>query len=385
MVKEVYFFTEMAHSYYPQELAEKYGYGTLMFPNSYFDPQKAHDLYDMYIEEYQFAIEVGFDGVQINEHHNNPGNMMPAMNMIGSILAKLTSRGKIVLLGNALPIHDNPLRLAEELAMMDVISGGRVISGFVRGIGIESLATNTNPAYNRERFEEAHDLIVKAWTTPGPFRWEGKHYHYRVVNPWVLPLQKPHPPIWVPGTVSPETIVWAAKHQYPYIALGTPVEATQKMWKLYEDTAAEEGHTVTSENFGYVMQVCVADSDERAYEEGKNFYWQLGKVFAPRPSHWQSPPGYTSRASRISRQPTSTPSAIEISYEQALEVGQMVVGSPDTVIEKLKHVVDGVNPAWLVLWAREGTMSHEAAMRCLELLGTEVIPAIKEYQPRVDR
>src|SRR5439155_1616865 len=84
-------------------------------------------------------------------------------------------------------------RVAEEIAMIDILSGGRVVCGFVRGIGQESIATNTNPVYNRERFDEAHNLIVKAWTTPGPFRWEGRHYDYRVVNPWVKPLQKPHP------------------------------------------------------------------------------------------------------------------------------------------------------------------------------------------------
>ena len=86
-----------------------------------------------------------------------------------------------------MPIFDNPIRLAEELAEIDMISGGRLVSGFVRGTGVESLATNTNPLHNRERFEEAHDLVVKTWTTPGPFRWEGNHYHFRVVNPFQVP------------------------------------------------------------------------------------------------------------------------------------------------------------------------------------------------------
>jgi alkanesulfonate monooxygenase SsuD/methylene tetrahydromethanopterin reductase-like flavin-dependent oxidoreductase (luciferase family) len=94
-----------------------------------------------------------------------------------------TKRAKIVLLGNPLPIFDNPIRLAEELAEIDMISRGRLVSGFVRGTGIESWATNTNPTHNRERFQEAHDLVIKTWTTPGPFRWEGKHYQFRVVNP----------------------------------------------------------------------------------------------------------------------------------------------------------------------------------------------------------
>src|SRR4030095_12561147 len=117
--------------------------------------------------------------------------------------------------GNMLPTNDNPVVLAEQVAMADVISGGRIISGVVRGIGIESWATNTIPNFNRERFEECHDLMLATWTRPGPFRWEGKHYHFRVVNPCVLPIQKPHPPIWVPGTGSPQTLERAARHPRP--------------------------------------------------------------------------------------------------------------------------------------------------------------------------
>ena len=142
-----------------------------------------------------------------------------------------------MLLGNPLPIADNPVRLAEELAMIDLISKGRLVSGFVRGGGVESIASNTNPAFNRERFEEAHDLIIKTWTTPGPWRWEGEHYQFRVVNPWVLPVQQPHPRIWIPGISSRETIVWAP-HRYPYIGLNLPIEEAMPVWSTYDQAAA---------------------------------------------------------------------------------------------------------------------------------------------------
>ena len=323
--------------------------------------------------------------MMINEHHNNPLNMMPGINLIASILARNTKRGRIILLGNILPIHENPLRVAEEIAMLDTISGGRVVCGFVRGAGQESLATNTNPVYNRERFYEAHDLIIKAWTTPGPFRWEGKHYHYRVVNPWVLPTQKPHPPIWVPGITSPETIVWAARHGYPYIAQNTSMEGTPEIWKLYEETAAEEGYTPTRENFGYMQRICVADTDEKAYGEGKHLYWQLGRTFGRSPLQWLAPPGYVTRGAARSRQASRESTLTDIGYEQAQEIKQVITGSPDTVIKKLKSMVDVVDPGWLILWPREGPMSHAVAVRGMELLGKEVIPAIKEYVPQGQR
>ena len=403
MVKEVYFFTEMGYTAYSQETAASYGYTNLMFPNENFNPERASQLYSMYFEELQYCTESGFDGVMINEHHNNPLCMMPSVNVIGAVLSKLTQRGKIVFLGNVLPIHENPLRVAEEIAMIDCISGGRVVCGFVRGLGQESWATNTNPVYNRERFEEAHDLIVKTWTTPGPFRWEGKHYHFRAVNPWAMPLQKPHPPIWIPGVASPESVIFAARHQYPYIALAPPLDLMEEIYDLYDSIAQEEGYTATSDNRGYAIRVNVSDSDERAYEEGKKFFWQLGTSFGVAPREWQAPPGYLSRAAvqgqRQQRRATTryvnaeshgnnrpvAPGGPPLSYEEAHATYQIVTGNPDTVVEKLKHVIDVVDPSYMVLWGREGPMTHETATHCIDLLGQEVIPAIKEYQSQRGR
>ena len=220
---DVYYFTEMPYAEFPESEAEKFPSMRLTFPNTYFDPCLASALFRRYFDEYQYAEEVGFDGLMINEHHNTPSCMDVEVNIAGGILARMTKRAKILILGNLLPMTDNSVRLAEEIAMVDVISGGRVLSGVVRGIGVENWATNTNLVYNRERFEECHDLLIKTWTTPGPFRWEGKHFHFRVINPWMVPIQKPHPPIWVPGTGSPETVEWAAQRRYTYAAFLTPL------------------------------------------------------------------------------------------------------------------------------------------------------------------
>ncbi len=218
------YFTEQPMSAYPAEESDRFGYTALLFPNSFFDPGQASRLYNERLAEYVLVDEVGFDGIMLNEHHNAPFCMQAKCNIFASILAATTRRVKLVLLGNPLPITDNPVRLAEELAMIDLISKGRLVSGFVRGGGVESIAANVNPAFNRARFEEAHDLIIKTWTTPGPWRWEGEHYQFRVVNPWVLPLQQPHPRVWIPGISSRETIVWAARRRYPYIALNLPIQ-----------------------------------------------------------------------------------------------------------------------------------------------------------------
>ena len=214
-----YYFSEFPYHEYPDEEGDKYPSLRLTFPNSWFEPTTANELFKRYFDECVYADELGFDGIMLNEHHSTPSCMNAATNLSAAVLARITHPAKILLLGNILPIHDNPVRLAEELAMIDVISGGRLISGFVRGTGVETVSTNNNPLANRERFEECHDLVIKTWTTPGPFRWEGKHYNFRAVNPWMVPIQKPHPPIWVPGTSSPETAQWSGEHGYTYVCL----------------------------------------------------------------------------------------------------------------------------------------------------------------------
>jgi len=201
---KLYYFSEMPHHEFPDEEGDKYPSLRLEFPNRFFDREKAAANYQRYLTEYEFADQAGFDGLMINEHHSTPSCVNVGVNMTAAVLGRTTRRAKILLLGNILPIEDNPVRMAEQIAMADLISGGRVLSGFVRGVGVETWWSNTNPVHNRERFEECHDLILKCWTAPGPFRWEGRHYHFRHVNPWCLPLQKPHPPIWTPGTASPE-------------------------------------------------------------------------------------------------------------------------------------------------------------------------------------
>ena len=121
-----------------------------------------------------------------------------------------------------------------------MISRGRLVTGWVRGTGRESVAHNSQAPFNWERFQEAHDFVVKAWSTPGPFRWEGEHYQYRYVNPWARPYQTPHPQIWIPGVMSRNTVKWCAEHRYPYVMLATEIEPTKKSFEYYDEVAARE-------------------------------------------------------------------------------------------------------------------------------------------------
>ena len=240
----------------------------LSLSNEIYDPQIGSDLYNRYLDERLYAEEVGFDGLMLNEHHSTPFCMGGVVNIEASILAKTTNRAKIVILGNVLPLWDDPLWLVEQLAAIDLISKGRLVSGWVRGTGRESVAHNAQPPYNWERFQEAHEFIVKAWTTPGPFRWEGKHYQYRYVNPWMRPYQKPHPQIWLPGVVSRDSLVWAATNRVPYVMLATQLGPTKESFQLYHDTAAGLGYESGSQNLAYLWKVHVDETEELADEVG---------------------------------------------------------------------------------------------------------------------
>ena len=371
-------FTEQPMSTYDEDAARREGGLTsLLFSNKYFDPVQGSRLYNERLEEYILADEVGLDGIMLNEHHNAPFCMQARINMFAAILAATTKQVKIVLLGNPLPLWENPVQLAEELAIIDMVSKGRLVSGFVRGGGGEQYANNMSPAYNRERFEEAHDLIIKVWSEPGPFRWEGNHYQLRVVNPWALPMQKPHPRIWIPGIASMETVVWAARHRYPYICLNTTVEQTNEIWNTYDKAAEEVGYKGGPSQRGYLIRCHVAETEEKAIENARNFMWMQGEFTGLGHPVWYSPPGYSSpdaRRRRFANQGRRQAAA----YEQQLLDRSIIAGTPDQVVEKLRGIMEETSPSILALWGQDGKMSHEDAMTCIRLLGEEVCPRVRE-------
>ena len=201
------------------------------------------------------------------------------------------------MIGNALPLHGNPMRVAEEIAMLDVISGGRIISGFVRGTGNEYHSYGVDPSTSRDRFWEAHDLIVKAWTEPGPFAWDGKYFHLPYVNPWPRPLQQPHPPIWLPGFASLETIDEAAKRHYTFMQVFSPRSVLKKALDTYRRLAEEKyGYEAKREQLGAAIVIYVAETDEQAHREARPHVTWLFREGLKHPPYFAIPPGYQSKA-----------------------------------------------------------------------------------------
>ena len=179
--------------------------------NKQFSPDEGMRIFRAGIDTKVFAEECGFDWIGNNEHHMSPYGLMPNPNLIGACVAERTSKSMILQSGNIVPIV-NPIRVAEEYAMLDMISGGRLVAGFMRGIPHEYVAYNVAPSESYGRMNEAIELIKKAWTEPEPFGWEGEYYQFRAVSIWPKPAQKPHPEIVMSASSEASRQSWMASN-----------------------------------------------------------------------------------------------------------------------------------------------------------------------------
>ncbi|MGE3932873.1 MAG: LLM class flavin-dependent oxidoreductase, partial [Rhodospirillaceae bacterium] len=294
---QVLMFHLMPYPALPEAVHRAHNSMWVTMPNSHFDPKVGHDTYNRYLDELELCDALGYDGVCVNEHHQTPYGLMPSPIVAASALARRTRQAKIAILGSAFVLREHPLTLAEEHAMLDNITGGRVITGFVRGVGAEYYSFAVNPAQSHERHMEAHDLVVQAWTRPGPFAFNGKYFNFEYVNVWPRPFQKPHPPIWIPSQGSSETIEWAAHpdRKYLYLQNFNPYSAVTKYLNYYRETAHKKyGYAASSGQIGWAAPCYVADTDQQALDEAREPIEYLFNKMLRMPAGMFFPPGYTS-------------------------------------------------------------------------------------------
>ena len=369
-----FFFHLMQWPYLPDDFDAKYDSAWVWLSNSLYDPVKGHELYREYINTLALAEELGFDGICVNEHHQNAYGLMPSPNVVAGALTQRTKRVKIAVVGNALPLYNPPLRVAEEFAMLDVMSGGRLIAGMVIGGGPEYFAYGVNPTNARDKFREALDLILKAWTVPGPFEWNSKHYYFRYVNPWPRPLQQPHPPIWIPGVGSKETIEFVAQRRFAY--MGVPyfhIDVFRRVFQQFRDACAAAGYTANPEQMGWGVPVYVAETDKQAREEFEPHFWYFIKNLLK--NIRLSPPGYTSPQSALAILKNQTHFLYSQKSWDDIEKGVFaIVGSPTTVRQKLEQYQKELGCGVVLTGCQTGTMSHELARKSMEMFAREVMP-----------
>ncbi len=365
---------------YPYLTDEHRGSGDsswITLSNRNFDPRLGHELYQRYLAELVLYDEVGFDGVCVNEHHQTAYGLMPAPDVVAAVLVPQT-RGKIAVLGNAISLRDHPLRVAEEIAMLDVISGGRIISGFVRGIGAEYQTFQLDPTQSRERFHEAHDLIVEAWTRPGPFEWYGRHYKLRYVNPWPRPLQQPHPPIWSPSQGSAETVDWAARNRYTYLQTYSDIATLRRAFAEYREAAGRYGYASAPAQLGWAAPVYLADTDEQARREAAPHLDFLFNTLLRMPRDMFFPPGYLTLASapRVLGAKRGLGTGRNDPAE-LIERGYALVGSPATIRQQLEQYASELGFGIFCGICQFGSLGHEEFERSVRLFADGVIPALR--------
>jgi alkanesulfonate monooxygenase SsuD/methylene tetrahydromethanopterin reductase-like flavin-dependent oxidoreductase (luciferase family) len=369
--------------YRPLDFAEaaKHRSAWVVLPNRLYDPVKGAEEYAAYIDFLADCERLGFDGIGVNEHHQNAYGMMPAPNLIASALIQRTKTVKIAILGRALPLQSNPIFVAEEYAMLDNLSKGRIICGFVRGIGAEYHSTGVNPYFSHERFHEAHDLIVKAWSEPGPFPFEGRHYNIRYVNLWPRPYQQPHPPIWIPSQGSSETVVWAADpaRKYPFLVTFSSTELVIRYLNTYREQARKFGYEPEAGQFGWACPVYVADTDERAREEAGRAIETLFNNYLRMPMEMLIPPGYTSFASmkNFMRLRTTIATGKLATADELIASGTAVIGSVKTVRAKIEEVRDKTGLGILLPMFQFGVLPDDLAKRNIEKFASEVMPHLR--------
>ena len=364
--------------------------------SSLFDPKRAHHMYNDFMDELEYAAEVGFDAICVNEHHSNGYGLMPSPNLIASSLARRTTDTAICVMGNSLALYNPPTRVAEEFAMIDVISGGRLIAGFPVGTPMDTCyAYGTNPSQLRQRYMEAHDLVVRAWTEKDTFAFNGRFNQQRYVNIWPRPVQNPHPPIWVPGGGSVETWRWCAEMDYVYCYLSYyGYKAGRATMDGFWAEMDRLGKPRNPYHAGFLQFVGVGESRQHAFD----LYAEAAEYFYGRCLHvdpkWATPPGYTSEGSQRAGIESQIKQAADANVrgkstgerfatvardmEAIVEKGYVIIGSPDEVAEQLRAVATDLNVGHLMLLLQYGNMNKELTRYNTKMFAERVMPKLRD-------
>jgi len=352
--------------------------------------ERVGQYYNWTLDELIHAAKVGLDGICVNEHHQNAYGFMPSPNLMGSVLARATNGMDvaIVQMGSTLPTTNPPTRIAEEYGMLDCISGGRLVAGMPLGTSMDAnLCYGISPIEQRERYREAHDLILKAWQAKEIFAWNGKYYQLPMVNLWPRPIQQPHPPVWVPGLGSLSTWEFTAEkdHCYCYLSYWGNNLGQRVMDGFWEFVAAK-GLEPNPYRAGFLQLVVVSETEARAEQEYyphiRYFYNKCLHVaqeffFAPGYLDYRSMAN-TFKKGILKTQLEITEKVQQWQYKDFVENQLVIGGSPASVREQLAEAIKKLRVGNLMVLLHIGSMPHELTLKNVELFGREVMPHLRD-------
>jgi alkanesulfonate monooxygenase SsuD/methylene tetrahydromethanopterin reductase-like flavin-dependent oxidoreductase (luciferase family) len=373
----VWHFTEMPYPNLPP--LESLSTLRVSLPSKYYDPVIGADLYNRYLDEYVIADELGFN-LLVNEHHQTATCLDVAAPLTAAILARQTKNGRICILGNPVANRGDPLRIAEEMAMIDNICRGRLDVGYVRGVPYEVFAANSNPTHTVERLWEGIDITVKAWThTEGPFNFEGRFTHRRAINLWPRPYQTPHPQIWVTGSSDLDNIKKVADRGYVFATFLQPHDKVRWMFDGYRSAYRDRG-LPGGGGVAYMPLVYTADSEAEAERGVQELTWYLKAKAEPQ---FRNPPGYVPISFNVQALRGAFTGRTDAMRAQSLEFlkdqGIIIYGTPDQVAAQVKRLHDLVGGLdHLLLMQQAGALDHKSVVRSMTLFAKEVVPQLGE-------
>jgi alkanesulfonate monooxygenase SsuD/methylene tetrahydromethanopterin reductase-like flavin-dependent oxidoreductase (luciferase family) len=348
--------------------------------------------YAEHLAAWEELDRLGYDGVGFNEHHCSPYGLMNSPNLMASAAAQRTRKLKLLIYGNLLPLHE-PLRLAEELAMLDCLSEGRIISGFARGIPREYQVHNVPLSESRERFEEAYEIVTRAWTED-VFSYSGKYWSYKDVALWPRPVQKPHPPIMIPIVGSQESIEFAGRHNIgitPGLACGG---LRDDIIRHYAKSLAAAGHRITPDHLSLALNAYVADSKVQAVKEVAPYHLYFNRTLFSHGSFTetaaQRQAGYVGQHSTDYVRPENQRAAALLredfrnmtfeSFQRQAE--NLPYGTADEVAERIIAQADHAGANMVQIGLNRGAMPHDMFIEQIRRFASGVLPKLQAHEVR---
>ena len=384
-----HWFAEVTYPHLPNDFPQKHRSAWVDPPASLLDPIKVGETYKMFIRLMQHADKMGFDGLAVNEHHQTAFAMTPSPNLLAASVAGTTENAAILVIGDSLALYNPPTRVAEEMAYLDCLSGGRLIAGFVFGTPMDStFSYGTPPVELRERFHEARELILRAWREPEPFAFNGQYTKLRYVNVWPRPVQTP-PPVWVPGSGSVETWDLVTDNNYCYGHLSfSGLQSARPLVEQYWNYVDKRGGNTNPNRMAFTQICCVAETDEQAerdYTEAVKYFYTHNPTWA----QFATPPGYQTIPSMraqlelgygrgLSTQDRLRAARGEMSFWEYDEKGYIIAGTPARVRERIRELAKELRVGQLIPTLSMGNLPEETAHKNTTLFGNEVIPYLRD-------
>jgi alkanesulfonate monooxygenase SsuD/methylene tetrahydromethanopterin reductase-like flavin-dependent oxidoreductase (luciferase family) len=356
----------------------------VLVDNRFCDPEVAHKLYNRYLDEWVIADKLGYN-IFVNEHHASANCMSASCLLTLAIMARQTTKARLLCLGVPITNRTDPYRVAEELAMIDVISGGRLEIGLVKASPFELAMSNQSPARIMDRYWEAHDFIVKALTHKGaPFSWEGEFYQYRNVNLWPRPYQQPMPPMWITASGA-STGRKVAQLGYTMATFFNGA-GTKPLYDAYKDEYLKtHGKPAGIDRFAYLAIVVCGRNDAEVQDRVKKVMPYL--TIQPRtPKGWINPPGYESvelnagalksgKTGRINFGLPLNPTQAEMA-----EGGILFSGTPDQLYDQMAGFSDKVGGiGHMLMLSQAAYLSHDETVDTMTLFAEQVAPRLRQY------